>query len=813
MALRPSLVFRALMLLVLAGVAFSPLGCKGLNLQAFGGAKQKVESASEEDSDKPSESSPADEQPDTSAALAKLPPAVMLDAWIALAPQPSLEPDAGYYWRHAGLESLLAAPADEHPDFAAVLDSENGVAATNAAIALARLGDQHGRDRLVESVRDTSLRLELRCAAAEALGGLSAPPEVKTLRELIDRYGRFGGDAPTYLPELHAELLYALGRQVDAGTDERFTAALKSPAAIVRLAAVRGWVRAGQSELPQRVADLRTDPDTRVRAATLDAMVSRRHPQAFDTARAALHDYRLEVRLTAIAALGRLGGDEARQALEALQREPEAIWAPAVAALGALDARDSVFAAADNPSWRVRQSVARALARWPDDESAELIRRLMTDPSIEVQKQIVVALADWPLPQAGPLLLEVIERGGYLPGKLAAAQLAEQWRPAEDYSADAPADRRAEILATLSRAWHEQYGSVGARPPAAGSAAAPDAPDGQRVDAAAELIAMLHTKPTDGPAATQALRGLREFGPDLPVVLAQLITERQTALPERVYREVLPHFGEQFSELDRLVSADVQQRRRAASRLADGARRSPLALLAMIRLADLGAREPDALVWISMLRAVADDEREPSISLAYAGLGHSSPEVRRLAIEHLAAHPAPAHARPLLPALEDKHQAVVLAAVKALGHPGMLDDPAPLERLLATNDPKLRLAVTQSLILLRAERGPQTLELLAHDSNADTRRQAALMMGRFAEPRYTATLIGLLDDTLGVRLAALAALPRVAGHDLAEAASDTSTLDRIGRWKQWWEHRGDAVDGGGEPQAASLSDAVRDALE
>lgn len=770
---------------IVCGLALSPLGCKVISLRALGKLRPKAHSSDE------AETAPADKKPDEKpAAIAQLPAAVALDAWIALAPQPSMEPEAGFYWRHAGLESLLASPADEHPDFAAVLDSENGVVATNAAISLARLGDARGRDRLVQSVRDSSLRLELRCAAAEALSGFDEPAEIKTLRELIDRYGRLERNAASYLPELHAELLYGLARHVDAGGDERFTAALKSPAATVRLAAVRGWLRPGRAEFPPRAADLRTDPDTRVRAAVLDAMVARRHPQALEAARSALKDYRLEVRLAAIAALGRLGGAEPRQMLEKLEHEPEAIWAAALTALAGLEARGPVFAAAGSTSWRVRQAVARSLARWPDAESAGLARQLMTDPSIEVQKELVAALADWPLPQAGPLLLDAMERGGYLPGKLAAAQLAERWPPAEEFSADAPAERRAEVLASLTRAWREQAGPSDANPVAETSPASGDAPpSSQRVEAAESLLAVLREAPADSAAATQARRGLRDFGPDLPAVLAQLVTQQEVALPEMVYRDVLPRFGDEFIELERLGSADVQQRRRAAMRLADRARRLPLPPLALVRLAEIGAREPDALVWSSMLRSVADDASEPSVRLAYAGLGHTSPEVRRLAVEHLAAHPAPAHARMLLPALEDKQQAVVLAAVKALGHPGMLDDPAPLERMLATSDRKLRLAVTQSLILLKSERGPQTLELLAHDPDADTRRQAALLMGRFAEERYTATLIGLLDDTLGVRLAALASLPRVAGHDVTEATGDNNTLDRIGRWKTWWEHR------------------------
>ncbi|HEX5443986.1 MAG TPA: HEAT repeat domain-containing protein, partial [Pirellulales bacterium] len=618
-------------------------GCKGLHLRTVGSSEQ------EPDSSDPSTTKPDPVNSDVAKqANPKLPAALTLDVWRTLAPQPSMEPGAGYYWRHTGgLEALIAAPADEHPDFAALLENENGVLATNAAISLARLGDTRGRDRLVKSARDATLSLSLRCAAAEALAGFSDPPEISTLRELIDRFGQFDGET-AYLPELHAQLLYGLARHVDAGSDERFTAALKSPAEIVRLAAVRGWLLPGTAELPARAADLRSDPDTRVRAATVEAMVARRHPQAFDAAQAALRDYRIEVRFAAIAALGRLGGQQSREALEKLEHEPEAIWAAAITALAAIDARDTVFAAADSPSWHVRKAAAGALARWPDDQSARLVRRLMTDPSLEVQKQLVAALADWPLPQAGPLLLDAMERGGYLPRKLAAAQLAERWPAAEEFSADAPPRRRAEMLASLVGAWGERQTAVPVEPAAPQTTAANGAISPERLAAAADWIARLHESPPDGPVAAEALRSLREFGPDLPDALAQLVAQRQTALPDVVYREVLPRFGDEFSELDRLTSADVQQRRRAAARLANQARRAPLSLLALTRLAEVGAREPDALVWSSMLRCVAGDGRDRAIRLAYAGLGHNSPEVRRLAIEHLAEHPAPEHARLLL---------------------------------------------------------------------------------------------------------------------------------------------------------------------
>jgi HEAT repeat protein len=709
------------------------------------------------------------------------------DGWnAAFAPPPPLE---GYRWHHRELEALLALPPDERPDLAQALNSDQPTASINAAIVLARQGDARGRERLVATVRNSAARLPLRCAAAEALATLSEPSPEAVLRELIDRYGQF--PSPAYPAELHAELLYGLAAHVDAGADEHFAAATKSPAPEVRLAAVRGWLRPGDAPLAEAAADLRSDPDARVRASALAAMAVRKHPLSLDAARSALTDYRLDVRLAAIAALGEIGGTEAQHALEKLDREPEVIRAAAILSLGKLGARDRVWAAAESDSWHVRRSVATALRVWPDAGGVLLARRLLTDASVEVQKETLITLAAWPLETSGPVLLEAMGGNGYLSRKTAAAQLAERWPAAREFSADAPPERRAEILAGLRTRWSEQYGAASLNAmtaetgtdPVAAAALTPE-----RRQRANELVRRLQEAPPAGGAAVAALRELSDFGPDLPAALEQLVDEQHVVLPDAVYRKVLPAFGPVFVALDSLSSSDVQERRRAAGRLAALAEQKPLGGLAVNRLSELGAGESDTLVFNGLLRAISNDAREPAVRLAYAGLGHKQAEVRRMAADYLAAHPSPDHARLLLPALSDPSYAVVLAAVKALGHPGMLNDPAPLERLLAANEWRMRLAVANSLAILGAPTGVQALELLAHDADADTRQHAAQVMGELGDRRYVETLIGLLDDTLGVRTAALASLCQIVGSDMSAdpESPPTSTLDRVERWKRWW---------------------------
>ncbi|HWB11262.1 MAG TPA: HEAT repeat domain-containing protein [Pirellulales bacterium] len=709
------------------------------------------------------------------------------DGWNpAAASESPFDPSEGYRWRHFELEALVALPADERPDLVAALEDPDPVVATNAAICLARLGDDRGRELLIDAVCDGQFRLPMRCAAAEGLAELREPATPAELKRLIDRYGDFS--SPAYLPEVHAELLYGLAAHVDAGVDERFVAAVKSPAAGVRLAAIRSWTQPGRAPLAEEAADLRTDQDPRVRAAAIMAMARQHHPLALDAARAAVTDYRLEVRLAAIAALGEIGGPEAKRELEKLEREPEIIRAGAITAFAKIGDRDHVWAGAESPSWHVRRAVAAALVRWPDAGGVLLARRLLVDPSIEVEKEVLATLAAWPVEVSADVLFEAMAGNGYMARKEAAAQLARHWPAAREFTPDAPAERRAEVLARLRTRWADEHGGTATL---AGSAevkpsAAP--PEAARVARAARILDDLQRGQPGGAETAAALRELAEFGPDLPTVLDRVVDERNVVLPDVVYREVLPKLGGAFDYLDRLRSDDVHQRRRAANSLATLAAREPLGGLALARLSEIGVGESDTPVLAALFQAVAHDGREPAVRLAYAGLGHRSAEVRRLAAEYLGAHPAPEHAKVLLPALQDKNYAVVLATIKALGHPGLLDDTQPLERLLIAHDPQTRLAVAESLVILGADSGPRALELLAHDRDINTRREAAQMMGRHADGRYTETLIALLDDTLGVRTAALASLPLVAGRDVADRPDDppTGTLERVGRWKQWW---------------------------
>ena len=764
----------------------APSGCRWLKLSD---ASAKFSEASP-----PDDSAAANEDSQANSTLSKAAAAVLgRDGWnAALAPQPPFPAAEGYRWRHPDLESLLSLEGEERPDLAAALADDQPIVATNAAIGLSRRGDDVGRERLAKSAADTELRSEMRCAAIEALGGLDEAAAVADLRELLDRQSRGPTGTADYSPEIHAELLYSLARHVDAAAETPFVDALKSPEVKVRLAAIRAMTLPGAEALPAAAADLRSDQDHRIRAAALAAMVARRHDLALEACRAALADYRLEVRLAAVESLGDLGGDEAKQALKRLEKEPEVIRSATVRAWAKLGAREEVWSAARHDSWRVRQAAAEALVQWPDASAASLARQLIKDPSVEVQKQMIDSLAKWPLDAAGPVLLAAMDEGGYMTRKAAAAQLAERWPAAAEFSVDAPPERRAEMLAGLRKNWGEShvladYAAVNPLRLSPEETAETLSPE--RLRQAQEIVRRLQEAPPSGGAIALALNDLDEFGPDLVPALERLVTDEHVVLPDAVYRDVLAKRGPEFESLDRLSAAAPLERRQAAAKLAELAAQRPLSELALARLAELGAGEDDVLVWHSLMQALANDPREPSIRLAYAGMSHSSGEVRRVACEHLASFRDPKHAAQLVPALDDGQRSVVMAATKGLGHRGMISDVRPLERLLGANDRELRLAAAESLVRLGAPSGVLALERMAHDPDPQTRRDAAAAMGALGDPAFADVLVAMLDDGLGVQYIALESLPKVVGRDVSQDPANpaTNTLERISRWKRWHE--------------------------
>ena len=305
-----------------------------------------------------------------------------------------------------------------------------------------------------------------------------------------------------------------------------------------------------------------------------------------------------------------------------------------------------------------------------------------------------------------------------------------------------------------------------------------DVPTGKAADAA--TVARVERLVRAGDA-----KALAALGPGLVEALEPLALDRHQLLPESIYRDVLPRCSPGFAALDRLGSTDVLERRRAADELAALAQRQRLGRLAVERLSTQVSGEADALVWQSVLTAVAGESGESAARLAYVALGHASAEVRRRGCEHLAAHPAAGHVRNLTPLLLDAHRGVVLAAIRALRAADRLDDLGPLQKLLASSDEEVQVEAAAALVRFHDPAGEAALERLAYSNDPQTRARAAVAMGELGQASFLPTLVRLLDDRRAtVSHAAMASLPRVAGRDVAQSAGGTT--EQIARWKRWF---------------------------
>jgi HEAT repeat protein len=766
--------------------------------------------------------------------------------WVHAIAPPSLDQSPGlswHRWRHPELESLAGTPEEQHATLRKAMEDKNPVVAGNAAIGLARLGDGSGQSQLVRTIRSANLKLEMRCAAAEALGEIRQPSPRRLIGELIDQYGKAAPEGGSQtIPELHAELIRSLARHVDPADDRRLTDALKSPSPTVRLEAINAWAAGRQGALPVEATDLRSDPDLRVRTAALRACALRHDPHAHEYLAAAVNDAQLQVRLAAVAGLGLLGDGESKASLlEVKKDEGELIRAAAVMSLARLGETRAVLDAVSDRSWRVRLAVAQSLTACANPGGRAAARKLLGDVSSEVQRATVSAIAAWPLPQAGPLLLEALASSSYNTRRTAARELVRLWPAAAGFPIDGPAQRRAESIEQLQRRFREEFGSEGlagavdpgnpawppgltavAAPPGLTAAAAPPAPSsGVSPGGHAGLVTHDDPQPTAGatrgeqgaermaarvdqclgrlddaatsPADRQAaIESLVAVGLALVPILEQRTASRQIPLPEAVYHEVLPGQNPVYAALDRLASGSLPERRRAAEDLAESARHKPLGRLATERLAAVAVKQGDSLVWQGVLTAVENDAGPAAVQLAYAAIGHGAPEVRRRACQYLAAHPDPRHVAVLLPALGDSSDQVVAAALRAIGAAGKLDDPQPVRRLLTANDAAQRLEAAGALARLGDPAGLAALERLAYSDNPSTRQRTAELMGELGSEACVPSLVRLLDDNWqSVRLAALKSLPKAAGQDVARTEGEWSVTaaQRITLWKQWFQQR------------------------
>lgn len=291
---------------------------------------------------------------------------------------------------------------------------------------------------------------------------------------------------------------------------------------------------------------------------------------------------------------------------------------------------------------------------------------------------------------------------------------------------------------------------------------------------------------------------LGNLGDDLLPALEALHRER-VPIPEFVYQEVLPEQSVVFRSLADLSSPAVDVRRRAAVALRAASQAQPLSLLAMDRLCTVAEAEKDALVWQTLVdvagtSGTGDGAVQATDRFWQLALEHPQSEVRRRACEQVGRLRRVRLASSLAKLGDDTDSHVARAAARALGQLGPQADTAALEKMLASRDRSVRVEAAASLCKAGMHAGEAAISRLSYDPDPQVRMQVAEVIGELSDEQFIPILIRFLDDARSVQRAALLALPKIAGRDIAATATAANgtpptIAEQVAAWKSWDNER------------------------
>lgn len=730
-------------------------------------------------------------------------------------------------WRHLELDEYLDPAQAAHGRLVSFLDDRDAVVAANAAILLGRLRDGQASENLAAVIKNKNLKLPQRQAAAEALGQIRNPSPSQQIEALLAELSHASPD----LPELRADLLRSLARQSAARGSIHFQQGLASPSAEIRRVSLAAFARTDQ-QIPESGLALHADMDPSVRKELLLTLGKKRDSRGVQIAERSMTDLDPQVRFQAINTLGDIGTKDAISSLlPLLQKDDVPLRARALAAMTKAGNKEHLVKFANDPAWQVRKEVAASLGKFPEDESVAIAEKLLVDNNGEVQRAALKSLEEWPNELAIPLYLHAMAGESFLTRKQAAERLAAIWPPARSFPTTNTKEARLAAVNDLRQTWEQESkgSTTKPSPPATSGLAASthkssstqwkakdrdatqvafvtedpsSTTDGQpratRTTLSAAEIALVEllgqTESDDQLAARAAISKLEFQERDLVSALQQIRQVAGLQIPEVVFQKVLPKRDEQFAALALLMEQDTAKRRRGAALLSGLAADRPLSPLAAERLSAIGIEQQDVIVWKSMFAAIANQNDESVFRLAYAGLGHSSPEVRRQACEYLGNHPHRSHGERLVTSLQDSSPQVVEAAAVALGVKENGAAAGPLEELLAGNTSvPLRLVIAKSLLQLDAPRGADALDRMAIDADPDVRLRAIRAISEAGKPELAPTLIKALNDQQAIRRAALLGLQKCMQGDssapVVEGKTVTGSDEEVTAWKTWWQTR------------------------
>lgn len=686
--------------------------------------------------------------------------------------------------------------------------------AANAVAGWQKLtGVEEAEAAAAESGPVKSISNSMRLAAAEAWCLVLAHSEADPVDGLAPA-GRLleRTDLPN---DLRAELFRGSARWVEPSAIPRIENALRegekherAPDPIRRAAVEACLIHAlwnsenkYQEEIwPSTIDACRLATDAHIRSTYVAWLVASRHPDAFQTLKAELHDVSPQVRAAALTSLGELRTDAARNEIRAhVERSRDLARAAAVRALANWGI-DEIAPFARDDSYAVRRVVAEELARIPSVESALILQELLIDSNSDVQQAALAASAGWPDTLAIPLLLQGMRDGAAETRRDCFERLAERRNVGKTYRFDASREERTRIVAEIVRRQNlpTNYVNRISNGELRNAAKVDEMHVAEIRGIIAAVIANAPTTP-EFQAAVERLRGLGTA--DVPLV-EKIMLEDARAIAAAPLREALAQLSPAHAALADLEHNDISVRRKGATALAQLGQSSSLSPAVVRRIRERITQEQDRVVWRSILTAVAADSSEEASEIALLAVNHAWPDIRTLGCEYVEHHGQPREALWLLPLLGDRNKTVQLAAVKALGncHNPVALDGLPdssggghrgLRELLSNPDKTLQYAAVASMSRLGDPQGMQELVRMSYHQSAQIREEAVRQMGLTGQSRFVGHLISLAwtESHDSVRRSILVSLEQLVPQEKRPAGlSEATGYDaRIRIWAAWWQ--------------------------
>jgi hypothetical protein len=448
--------------------------------------------------------------------------------------------------------------------------------------------------------------------------------------------------------------------------------------------------------------------------------------------------------------------------------------------------------------WRVRRQIGLFLQTLPCDEntSPEMIliaQALMDDANPQVQLAAVEAVETWPIQVSGPLFIAALHSPVFKTRTTALKMLTEELLKADE-RIELIDKSHEEIARTLESRWEQHVENASDSRESVASSEVAD-PDIVQAATATTLAAFRRGEISQLELET----ALSELGRDRLSILLTL--SAQQPLPEEVYVDVLAKGDESFQLLAELTTTTkTAEQNRLIAKLQQRHDQSPLPPLALVRLAELSARQQDPFVLLRVLKLMESSEQTACRNLAIMSLSHSDAQVRTAAANYFWNWPH-ADAAVTLFELAQADNVGASSAARALSRLST-EQALPIAQkttsLLSHPDVAVQRHAAIALAAWDNAAGWAAIERLAESSEESELLKLAAELAYLPKQQTLNVLVHLFEQSTSVRVAALRSLNTLAEQltdspDIQSAVPSKKQLEGLDReeqmsvWRTWLE--------------------------